>query len=83
MRRRKVRITATIRKDLALALTNAGRNRSAVLESILENWAEEEKRRKLDEEFASYYKEYADAEETEEGRWLKAVSRHLAGPDID
>jgi len=80
---RKVRVSATIRRELAAVLDRAGKNRSAVLESILEKWVEEERRRNLDRETARYYKRYADAESREEGDWVDRVSAILTRASDD
>ena len=77
MSTRKVRVSATIRPDLARALDRAGPNRSAVLESILERWAEESSRDDLNREIARYYRRYAAAEKKEEKFWIERSSRRL------
>jgi len=81
MRTRKVRISASIRPELARALKRAGPNRSAVLESILERWVDEARRRELDLETARYYQRYASAEWREEKSWVKRVSRRVIASD--
>jgi hypothetical protein len=77
MSTRKVRVSATIRPDLAHALERAGPNRSAVLESILERWVEESSRDELNREIARYYRRYAAAEKREEESWIRRSSRTL------
>lgn len=74
---RKVRFSATIRRDLAEALNRAGANRSALLESILEAWLEEQKRKLLDQEMEEYYQRYAEAESKEEREWIGHTSKRL------
>jgi len=78
---RKVRVSATIRTDLAEALDRAGTNRSAVLESILERWVEESRRGQLDRELARYYREHAVDEWEEEEEWVTRSSKRLVRDD--
>jgi metal-responsive CopG/Arc/MetJ family transcriptional regulator len=82
-RARKVRVTATLDRDMVEALDRAAKrhrlgSRSQALEAALKHWLREQRQREIDREIEAYYRSLTPSEKREERQWARFSSRVAA-----
>lgn len=82
----KAKISVTVAADLVAQIDRGVRarrylSRSAAIETALQRWAREERRRQTDAEIEAYYAGMTDEERAEDRRWAELA--HTSLDEID
>lgn len=79
IRRKRVRVTATLDQDIVEALDRATKrgglaSRSQALEAALARWLREQQRSEIEREVEAYYRSLTEEERREDREWARYAS---------